>query len=99
MPACARRTRALARASSEIWPWLLLTPHDLTPVGDLVWYVSTNLSHLTGRPGAEHHHPHVHAGIPYPSGGQPFLFGGVEVPATKPEPLDCQVFGELLKLF
>jgi hypothetical protein len=40
----------------------------------------------------------IGSSVPYNQGNL-FLFGGVEVPATKPEPLDCQVFGELPKLF
>src|SRR5262249_2781010 len=41
------------------------TPHDLAPVGDLVWYVSTNLDDAHRQPRAEHHHSHLHSGLPH----------------------------------
>jgi hypothetical protein len=75
------------------------TPHDLTPVGDLVWYVSTNLSHLTDDRGPNTTTLTFTPGFRTHLGGNLFLFGAVEVPTTKPEPFDYQVFGELLKLF
>jgi hypothetical protein len=75
------------------------TPHDLAPVGDLVWYVSTNLSQLTDDRG-----PHTTTltftpGFRTYLGWNLYLFGGVEVPATEPKPFDYQVLAELLMPF
>jgi len=75
------------------------TPHDLTPVGDLVWYVSTNLSQPTDDRGLSTTTLTFTPGFRTHLGRNWFLFGGVEVPATKPEPFDYQVLGELLKVF
>lgn len=77
-----------------------LTPHDLTPLGDLVWYVSTNLSHPTDdRAGPNTTTVSFTPGFRTHLGWNWFLFGGVEVPVTNPEPFDYQVIGELLKVF
>jgi len=75
------------------------TPHDLTPVGDLVWYVSTNLTQPTDQRGLNTTTVSFTPGFRTHLGWNWFLFGGVEVPATKPEPFDYQVIGELLKVF
>jgi hypothetical protein len=75
------------------------TPHDPTPIGDLVWYVSTNLSQLTDNRAANTYHAHLHPGFRTHIGWNWFLFGGVEIPTTKPKPFDYQVLGEILKVF
>jgi hypothetical protein len=75
------------------------TPHDLTPVGDLVWYVSTNLSQPTDDRGPNTTTVSFTPGFRNHLGRNWFLFGGVEVPATKPKPFDYQVIGELLWVF
>lgn len=75
------------------------TPHDLTPVGDLVWYVSTNLSTLTDNRGPNTTTLTFTPGFRTYLGWDLYLFGGVEVPATSPKPFDYQVLGELLMPF
>ena len=75
-----------------------LTPHDLLPIGDLVGYVSTNLTQLTSghsntttltfTPGFRTH-----------LGANFYRLGGVEVPATNPKPFDYQVLAALMKVW
>jgi hypothetical protein len=75
------------------------TPHDMTPIGDLVWYVSTNLSRPTDNHGPDVTTLSFTPGFRTHIGWNWFLFGGVEVPVTHPEPFDYQVLGEVLKVF
>jgi len=75
------------------------TPHDVPPVGDLVWYISTNLATLTDGRGPNTTTLTFTPGFRTYLGGNLYLFGGVEVPATKPMPFDYQVLGELLRPF
>ena len=74
------------------------TQHDRAPFGDLVGYVSMNLTQLTDdssdtttvtfTPGFR-----THLGANY------YLLGGVELPATDPEPFDYQVLAALMKVW
>jgi hypothetical protein len=76
------------------------TPHDFTPVGDMVWYVSTtvrqpidnrgtsNNTFLTLTPGFRTH-----------VGDNWFLLGAVEVPVTSPTPYDYQVQAGIMKVY
>jgi hypothetical protein len=74
------------------------TPHNLTPFGDLVFYVSGNLRQpidsgpkdtvFTLTPGFRTH-----------LGANWYLLGGVEVPVTSPKAFDFQVLGGLMKVF
>jgi hypothetical protein len=75
------------------------TPHDMVPIGDTVWYVSTNLTQdidhrgpntttLTFTPGFR-----VHLGANW------YGLGGVELPVTQPQPFDYQVLGGLMKVW
>jgi hypothetical protein len=74
------------------------TPHNLTPFGDLVFYVSGNLKQpidsgskdtvFTLTPGFRTH-----------LGANWYLLGGVEVPVTSPKAFDFQVLGGLMKVF
>src|SRR5262249_6243832 len=61
----AARLDILVRASLDGVTATYFTPHDLAPVGDLVWYVSTNLDDAHRQPRAEHHHSHLHSGLPH----------------------------------
>jgi len=76
------------------------TPHDMTPIGDLVGYVSTNLTTLTDNRG-----PHNTTTLIFTPGFRThigwnlYLFGGVELPATEPRPFDYQVLTEILMPF
>jgi hypothetical protein len=90
------RTTFLANLAAGYY----FTPHDLAPVGDLVWYVSTNLSQPT-----DNRAPNNITTLTFTPGFRTYLgwnlylFGGVEVPATAPKAFDYQVLGELLMPF
>jgi hypothetical protein len=75
------------------------TPHDLTPVGDLVTYVATNLSQLTDDRGPATTTLTFTPGFRSHLGANWYLLGGVELPATQPEPFDYQILGGLMKVF
>ncbi len=76
------------------------TPHDFTPVGDLVGYLSANLAQpidnrkdrsrtvVTLTPGFR-----SHVGLNW------YFLGAVEVPVTRPEPFDYQVLFGIMKVF
>jgi len=80
------------------------TPHDLIPVGDLVWYVATNLNQLTDSEIAGTQVPSTTTvtftpGFRTHLGANFYLLGGVEVPATHPKPFDYQVLAALMKVW
>jgi hypothetical protein len=81
------------------------TPHDLLPIGDLVWYVSTNLDQDTdGEEILGVREPNVTTltftpGFRTHLGANFYLLGGVEVPATNPKPFDYQVLAALMKVW
>jgi hypothetical protein len=81
------------------------TPHDLLPIGDLVWYVSTNLTQATdGEEVLGVREPNVTTltftpGFRTHLGANFYLLGGVEVPATNPKPFDYQVLAALMKVW
>src|SRR5262249_54536672 len=75
------------------------TPHDLAPIGDLVWYVSTNLTTLTDNRGPNTTTLNFTPGFRTYLGWNLYWFGGVELPVTQPKPFDYQVLTELLMPF
>lgn len=81
------------------------TPHDLLPIGDLVWYVSTNLTQATdGEEVLGVREPNVTTltftpGFRTHLGANFYLLGGVEVPATNPKPFDYQVLAAIMKVW
>ncbi len=80
------------------------TRHDLLPIGDLVWYVSTNLNQLTDGEVAGTQVPNnttvtFTPGFRTHLGANFYLLGGVEVPATNPKPFDYQVLAALMKVW
>jgi hypothetical protein len=75
------------------------TPHDLTPLGDLVAYVATNLTQLTDDRGPGTTTLTFTPGFRTHMGANWYLLGGVELPATRPEPFDYQMLGGLMKVF
>jgi hypothetical protein len=80
------------------------TPHDMIPIGDLVWYVSTNLNQLTDGEIAGTQVPNnttltFTPGFRTHLGANFYLLGGVEVPATHPKPFDYQVLAALMKVW
>jgi len=80
------------------------TPHDLIPIGDLVWYVATNLNQLTDSEIAGTQVPNTTTltftpGFRTHLGANFYLLGGVEVPVTHPKPFDYQVLAALMKVW
>jgi hypothetical protein len=75
------------------------TPHDMTPVGDLVWYVATNLAQATDDRGPSTTTVTFTPGFRTHMGCDWYALGGVEIPATNPEPFDYQVLAGLMKVF
>ena len=76
------------------------TPHDLTPFGDLVAYLSANLNQPTdNRAGPRNTTVTLTPGFRTHLGGNWYLLGGVEVPVTRPRTFDYQVLGGLMRVF
>ena len=76
----------------------------MLPIGDLVWYVSTNLNQLTDGEIAGTEVPNdttvtFTPGFRTHLGANFYLLGGVEVPATNPKPFDYQVLAALMKVW
>ena len=75
------------------------TPHDMTPIGDLVWYVATNVTQLTDGRGPATTTLTFTPGFRTHMGRDWYLLGGVELPTTNPQPFDYQVLAGLMKVF
>jgi len=75
------------------------TPHDLTPVGDLVGYVAANLTQATDNRGPATTTLTLTPGFRTHMGANWYLLGGVELPTTQPEPFDYKLLGGLMKVF
>jgi len=76
------------------------TPHDFTPIGDMVWFVSTNVSQpIDNRAETSNTFVSLTPGFRTHVGGDWYLHGAVEVPVTRPEPFDYQVLGGIMKVF
>ncbi len=73
------------------------TPHDATPFGDLVFYLSTNLAQTIDGPSKNT--VTLTPGFRTHLGQNWYLLGGVEVPVTSNKPFDYQVLGALMKVF
>src|SRR5262245_27774803 len=68
-----------------------LTPHDFTPLGDLVVYLSGNLSQTIDGRGPQRRDFTLTPGVRTHLGANWYLLAGVEVPVTNPKPFDFQV--------
>jgi hypothetical protein len=75
-----------------------LTPHEMAPIGDLVFYASANLAQFMNGPSNTTTFT-ITPGFRSHLGHDFYLLGGVEVPVTSPEPYDYQVLGGLMKVF
>lgn len=76
------------------------TPHDYTPAGDMVWYVSTNLSQPIDNRGANSNtFVSLTPGFRTHVGQNWYLLGAVEVPVANPQPYDYQVIGGIMKVY
>lgn len=97
-------TRAGNAFTANLAAGYYFTRHELVPVGDLVGYVSTNLNQLTDGEIAGTQVPSnttvtFTPGFRTHLGGNFYLLGGVEVPATNPKPFDYQVLAALMKVW
>ncbi len=77
------------------------TPHELTPFGDLVVYLSTNLNQPTDQRGNHHTSVTLTPGFRTHLGDNWYLLGGVEVPVSwsQTRPFAYQALGGLMKVF
>jgi hypothetical protein len=76
------------------------TPHDFTPFGDMVWYLSTNVSQaIDNRSKNSGTFVSLTPGFRTHLGQNWYLLGAVEVPVTNPQPYDYQVLGGIMKVF
>jgi hypothetical protein len=88
-----------ARASfiANVAAGYYFTPHDATPFGDLVFYLSANV--LQTVDGPSRHTVTLTPGVRTHLGANWYFLGGVEVPVTSTKPFDYQVLGALMKVF
>ena len=76
------------------------TPHDYTPVGDMVWYVSTNVSQpIDNRGTSSNTFVSMTPGFRTHMGQNWYLLGAVEVPVTGNAPYDYQVQSGIMKVY
>ena len=76
------------------------TDHNFTPLGDLVWYVSGNLSQaLDNRATTSLATFTLGPGFRTHLGDNWFLLGSVDVPVTFPQPYDYQVLSSIMKVY
>jgi hypothetical protein len=75
------------------------TPHNFTPIGDMVWYLSTNFSQTIDNRGPSQSFVSLTPGFRTHVGNNWYLLGAVEVPVTHPQPYDYQVLGGIMKVF
>lgn len=76
------------------------TPHDWTPVGDMVWYVAANMTQaIDNRGPVSTTFLSLSPGFRTHLGQDWYLLGAVEVPVTKPEPYDYQVLAGIMKVY
>jgi hypothetical protein len=75
------------------------TPHDMAPIGDAVWYVSTNLTQAIDHRGPNTSTLTFTPGFRVHLGANWYGLGGVELPVTQPQPFDYQVLGGLMKVW
>jgi len=75
------------------------TPHNLTPFGDLVLYLSANLLQPIDDRGPKNTVFTLTPGFRTHLGANWYLLGGVEVVTSNPKPFDFQILGGLMKVF
>ena len=76
------------------------TPHDFTPVGDLVGYVSTTIRQpIDNRGTTTNTFVSMTPGFRTHVGNNWYLLGAVEVPVTSPTPYDYQVQAGIMKVY
>jgi Putative MetA-pathway of phenol degradation len=75
------------------------TPHNFTPLGDFVAYLSANLRQPIDDRGPDHTVFTLTPGFRTHLGANWYLLGGVEVPVAHPKAFDFQILGGLMKVF
>lgn len=76
------------------------SPHDFTPIGDMVWYVATNFNQAIDNRGPRSTtFVSLSPGFRTHIGQDWYLLGAVEVPVTYPQPYDYQVLGGIMKVY
>jgi hypothetical protein len=76
------------------------TPHDYAPVGDMVWYVSTNLRQpIDNRSESSNTFVSMAPGFRTHLGQNWYLLGAVEVPVTSNAPFEYQVQSGIMKVY
>jgi hypothetical protein len=75
------------------------TPHNFTPLGDLVFYLSANLAQSMDNRGPATTVVTLTPGLRTHLGANFYLLAGVEVPVTNVKPFDFQVLWGLMKVF
>jgi hypothetical protein len=83
----------------NIAPGYYLTPHDLTPIGDLVLYLSANLLQTIDDRGPTRTGFSLTPGFRTHLGADWYLLGAVEVPTTSSKAFDYQVLWVLMKVW
>jgi len=76
-----------------------LTPHNFTPLGDLVFYLSGNLTQTIDDRGPTRTGFTFTPGFRTHLGANWYLLGGVEVPVNTPKAFDFQVLWGLMKVY
>ena len=75
------------------------TPHNFTPLGDLVFYLSANLNQPIDDRGPKDTVLTLTPGFRTHLGANWYLLGGIEVPVTTPKAFDFQILGGLMKVY
>jgi hypothetical protein len=75
------------------------TEHGMVPGGDMAWFVSTNLTSALDHRGPNTNTFTVTPGFRVHLGWDWYGLVAVEVPVTRPELFDYQVFSELMKVW
>ncbi len=75
------------------------TEHEMAPLGDMVWYASTNLNHAIDHRGPNTTNLSITPGFRVHLGSDWYGLGATEFPVTQPEPYDYQVLGGLMKVW
>jgi hypothetical protein len=75
------------------------TPHNFTPLGDLVFYLSANLARPIDDRGSSDTLLTLTPGFRTHLGANWYLLGAIEVPVTNPKPFDVQILGGLMKVY
>ncbi len=84
---------------ANLAPGYYFTRHDLTPFGDLVWYLSANLTQTMDNRAPSTTTVTLTPGFRTHLGRNWYLLGAVEVPVTSTKPFDYQVLAGLMKVF